>query len=96
MKPTRLTNLELQKPFMLMACYDVAFDTYISLIKKMETSKRKFFNNGRSKIKWQESIRHNEIKDKIKNCSEYLRELDTKIHQYILSHNRPQSYKKAL
>lgn len=90
MNPTKIINPGLEKPFMLMACYDVAFDTYISLIHKLETSKRKFLNNGRSKISWQESIRHKEIQDKIKTCSEYLRELDGKIHNYIVSRNTPQ------
>lgn len=89
MKATPIINRQLTKPFLLMSCYEVAFDNYLSLVHDLETSERKFNNNGRAKIEWQESVRAKEIQDKIKKCSEYLRELDAKIHTYIVNHNQP-------
>src|SRR5712671_1510699 len=36
MKPTSILNRQLQKPWLLISCYDVSFDNYMSIQNRLE------------------------------------------------------------
>ena len=83
-KKVRITNLELKKPWLLIALYECLWD-------KLDELKLQLFrtttgaDNGKQ-IKFETEMRISMLKDAITRTQECLRETDTKIHKYISSH----------
>lgn len=87
MKPTKIINTGLQKPWLLIAVYESMFDTCLSLKLQLRKSINAVRNNGRLAT-WQTKARVEILKDAIKQTSDCLREKDEQIHNYIKTHQQ--------
>lgn len=87
MKPTKIINTGLQKPWLLMAIYESMFDKYLTLKKQLwyVTQGAKSKNLP---LTLTTQARVERMKERIRETSEALREADQRIHDYIKSHQR--------
>ena len=72
MKPTSILNRKLQKPWLLISCYDVSFDNYMSIPAVTE--------------KLNETVTH--LQAQLQGISQRLKTLDEMIHDYIKTHQQ--------
>lgn len=86
MSQVEIINRALQKPWMLISCYEVSFNNYLYL----ESRKQRLQNllphaeNERAKSEVEEKIFV--LEGCQKNTAENLRRLDEQIHNYIKTH----------
>lgn len=87
MKSTAIINRQLQKPWMLISCYEVSFDNYISIQNRVERLYKQIgFNKSALTAKLQETLTH--LQSQLLGISNHLRILDEMIHDYIKSHQQ--------
>ncbi len=87
MKSTAILNRQLQKPWLLISCFDVSFDNYISIqsrIKRLCLQTEE--NKSTVTAKLQETIEH--LQRQLEGISQCLRTLDEMIHDYIKTHQQ--------
>jgi len=87
MKATSIINRQLQKPWMLISCYEVSFDNYISIQNRVERLLGQIsINPAALTEKLQQTISH--LQNQLHGISVHLRILDEMIHDYIKSHQQ--------
>jgi hypothetical protein len=87
MKPTSILNRQLQKPWLLISCYDVSFDNYISIQNRIQKLCNQI-SESKSVVteKLQETISH--LQQQLLGISQQLKRLDEMIHDYIKTHQQ--------
>jgi hypothetical protein len=87
MKPTSILNRQLQKPWLLISCYDVSFDNYISIQNRVERLCKQI-SDSKTVVtaKLQETVSH--LQQQLAGISQQLKTLDEMIHDYIKSHQQ--------
>ena len=84
---TTLINRQLEKPWLLISCYDVSFDNYISIRSRVQRLYRQINENKSAlTVKLQETLTH--LQQQLQGISQHLRTLDEMIHDYIKTHQQ--------
>lgn len=83
-RPVEIINRTLQKPWMIITSYDISFDNWLSIQKRIEKLEalEKQTISGREGI--QQKIMH--LKTQCEGISDHLRNMDEMIHDYIKGH----------
>ncbi len=85
MNPTQIINSKLQKPWLLISCYDVSFDNYINIQNRIRRLCKQISDNKSVvSTKLQDTIAN--LQDQLDGISQHLRTLDEMIHLYIKTH----------
>lgn len=85
---TRIINPKLQKPWLLISCYEKVFDEYLEMSARLKAIHKRYGYRPQ-RTSWQWGVKADELKAKIKNASESMRDIDQMIHNFIVNNNQP-------
>lgn len=87
MQPIKIINSTLQKPWLLIACYDVSFDNYLSIHGKLEKLCERL-RTAKAETVLQAEVTLSQLRGQLENISQNLRHIDEMIHDYIRTHQK--------